>query len=142
MPCRAIHSHGTWGWDGQYNSHGKSLILSLKFIYHQGYSYAYPCLIFDADISSFFDKVFHCVVTAIVSCNMYGSPLIGENSKFLSDETIVIWNALTSAFTQVSITYVAQVNDISDGGFEVVAIHSYTYATTKLTAVTLGFESW
>ena len=47
-----------------------------------GCSFTYPNIIFDADISSFHNKDFCCVVTAFVSCNMQGSPLIGESNRF------------------------------------------------------------
>ena len=49
--------------------------------YHQEYCFTYPSFIFDADVSSFLNKTFHCVVTDFASCNMQGSPLIGERNK-------------------------------------------------------------
>ena len=47
-----------------------------------GCSFTYPNNIFDADISSFLNKDFCCVVTTFVSCNMQRSPLIGESNRF------------------------------------------------------------
>ena len=58
---------------------GACYVFNLKsavHCYHHEYSLTYPTLISDADISSFLHKAFHCVVTAIVSCNMQGSALI------------------------------------------------------------------
>ena len=37
--------------------------------------------IFDVLVSSFLDKVFHCVVMTFAGGNMQGSLLIGENDK-------------------------------------------------------------
>ena len=39
------------------------------------YSHTYPTGIFDADISSFFNEVFYCVLIVFTHCNMEGSPL-------------------------------------------------------------------
>ena len=39
------------------------------------YSHTYPTVIFDPDISSFFNEVFYCVLVVFTHCNMEGSPL-------------------------------------------------------------------
>ena len=59
--------------------HGKCLVLNLKstvLIYRN--SLTYPIFILDADISSFLDKAFHCVVMVLSNRNMQRSPLIKE----------------------------------------------------------------
>lgn len=43
---------------------------------HQHYGHTYPSLLFEADISSFVDKVFHSEVMAFACCNVQGSLLI------------------------------------------------------------------
>ena len=69
----AVPCHVTWGWDGYANSH--------VFNCYQEYSFTYPTFILGVHVSSFLNKAFHCVVTAFASCNMQGSPLIGESNK-------------------------------------------------------------
>ena len=61
-----------------------SMVLNLKLlvILSLGCSFTYPNIIFDVDISSFPSKGFCCVVMTFVSCNMQGSPLIGESNRF------------------------------------------------------------
>ena len=56
----------------------KSAVLN----YHQVYSLLYPSFILDVHVSSFSNKVFHCVVTAFASRNMQESPLIEGSNKF------------------------------------------------------------
>ena len=49
---------------------------------HQHYGHTYPSLLFEADISSFVDKVFHSEVMAFACCNVQGSSLIERNNLF------------------------------------------------------------
>ena len=46
---------------------------------HQPYGHTYPSLLFEADISSFVDKIFHGEVMAFACCNVQGSSLTERN---------------------------------------------------------------
>ena len=63
-------------------SNGFNINLAI-LIYHPQYGHTYPLPVFDADISSFLDEAFHCVVTTIVSCNMQGGPLMERKQQIL-----------------------------------------------------------
>ena len=47
-----------------------------------GVWFTYHIVIFDVHVSSFLDKVFHCVIMAFASCNMQGGPLVDETKLF------------------------------------------------------------
>ena len=55
-------------------------------------NYIYPIIIFIADISSTFNKGFHCGLLAFSNCNVQGSPLIERlhDRKFKSFRNAIL----------------------------------------------------
>ena len=89
--------------------------------YGQQYGHTNPSVVFATDISSFLDKVFHCVITTFAGCSMQGSPLIERENKF-GKKAKVIQNLLAIFYTVVYVTeshsHSVQVSNISDDEFK------------------------
>ena len=43
--------------------------------------YTYPFFIFDVNVSSLHNKVFHYTIMSFSGCNMQGSPLVGKKKQ-------------------------------------------------------------
>ena len=84
------------GWEGGYNTYS--------------YSHTYPTVIFDADISPFFNEALYCVLIVITHCNMEGSPLTERKKQ---GGPIVICEL--TAFLRGNCDRLVYIN-ISDGG--------------------------
>ena len=54
-------------------------------------SYTHPPVIFNVDICSILNKVFHCVYIACCSCSVQRSPLISREKE--TNNTVVIFLA-------------------------------------------------